>query len=415
MTTSYPSLPQSPRARGLSVVLLALLTAVAAAASAPEPPKPKAPAPAAKSAAPAKPAAAGEPTAEQKFKNIKVLRSMPASQMLPVMHLFEASLGVSCSFCHVTEGEQFELDTKQEKETAREMIKMVFDINKNNFEGHTVVTCNTCHGGKEHPAPVPPIGQAAAVQGPGRGAQPGDLAGLGAVNLGQPEAREKLPSAAEILDRYIEALGGRAALLAVKSRVSRGTLLHAKVTEGSPKAVNRGQEDPIEITQQWPGKVTVVLGPPNWRLVETLDGTAGTVEMPSKQSRPMTPGEVARFTALGDLRSDLDLQDRAAKVRVGGKDKIDGRDVYVLRAATAAGGRETLYFDVQTGLLLRRLTLRPTVIGNDPEQTDYEDYRPAGGKPDGVKVPFVVKVSYLDDAHLGTTRKLTEVRDNAPQ
>ncbi|HEY4593843.1 MAG TPA: hypothetical protein VIJ61_15610, partial [Thermoanaerobaculia bacterium] len=139
----------------------------------------------------------------------------------------------------------------------------------------------------------------------------------------------------------------------------------------------------------------------------------GTVEMPSKESRPMTGAEVARFTALGDLRSDLDLQDRAAKVRVGGKEKIDGRDVYVLRAPTAAGGRETLYFDVQTGLLRRRLTLRPTVIGNDPEQTDYEDYRPTGGKPDGVKVPFVVKVSYLDDNHLGTTRKLTEVRDNA--
>src|SRR3954470_12147975 len=237
MTTSFPSLPQSPRGRGLSVALLALLTAVTAGASAPEPPKPKAPAPPAKSeaaakVAPAASAAAGEPTAETKFKNIKVLRSMPASQMIPVMHLFEASLGVSCNFCHVTEGEQFELDTKQEKETAREMIKMVFDINKTNFDGRTVVTCNTCHGGKEHPVPVPPIGQAATVQGLGRGTQTGELSSLGTVNLGQPEAREKLPSAAEILDRYIEALGGRAALLAVKSRISRGTLLHAKVVDG---------------------------------------------------------------------------------------------------------------------------------------------------------------------------------------
>ncbi|HSS47654.1 MAG TPA: c-type cytochrome [Thermoanaerobaculia bacterium] len=403
MTTSFPSLPQSPRTRGLAVVLLGLLTlltALAAGASAPEPPKPAAPA---KAAAPAAGASAvahdGEPTAEKKFKNIKVLRSMPASQMIPVMHLFEASLGVSCNFCHVTEGEQFELDTKKEKETAREMIRMVMDINKNNFDGRTVVTCNTCHGGKERPVPVPPIPQ-------------GQLAEKAQA---EPETREKLPSASQILDRYVEALGGRAALLAVKSRVSRGTLLHAKVVDaGTAKSavVNRGQEDPLEITQQWPGKVTVVLGPPSWRLVERLDGASGTVEMPSKESRPMTGPEVARFTALGDLRRDLDLQDRADKVRVGGKDKIDGREVYILRAPTTEGGRELLYFDVQTGLLRRRLAFRQTVIGNDPEQTDLDDYRPTGGKPGGVKVPFVVKVSYLDDNHLGTTRKLTEVRDN---
>lgn len=397
MTMPVPSFPRSSRSVGLSLLVLALLPALAVSAYAVEPPKPEAPA---KAAAPAPSAASaaptGELTADKKFKNIKVLRSMPATQMLPVMHLMRSSLGVSCDFCHVTEGDQFDLDTKKEKETARRMLQMVLDINKNNFEGRPVVTCNTCHGGKEQPVAVPPIGQ-----------------GLFADTThgkAEPEAREKLPTAAMILDRYVEALGGRAALLAVKSRTSRGTLLHAKVVDAN--VVNRGQEDPLEITQQWPGKLTAVVGPPSWRLVERLDGTSGTVETPNKETRSMTGPEVSRFAALADLRRDLDLQDRADKVRVGRKDKIDGRDVYVLRAPTAEGGRELLYFDVQTGLLRRRLTFRPTVIGNDPEQTDLEDYRPTGGNPGGVKVPFVVKVSYLDDNHLGTTRKLTEVRDN---
>ena len=85
---------------------------------------------------------------------------MPASQMLPVMHLMRASLGNRCDFCHVTEGDRYDLDTKEEKETAREMIRMVFAINKENFEGQTEVTCNTCHRGQEHPVHVPPIGQA---------------------------------------------------------------------------------------------------------------------------------------------------------------------------------------------------------------------------------------------------------------
>ena len=60
-----------------------------------------------------------------------------------------------------------------------------------------------------------------------------------------------------MLDRYIQALGGRAALEGVKSRVSRGTLLHMKVVDpGTPKAraVNRGQEDPFEIVLQAPDR-----------------------------------------------------------------------------------------------------------------------------------------------------------------
>ena len=54
----------------------------------------------------------------------------------------------------------------------------------------------------------------------------------------------------------------------------------------------------------------------------------------------------------------------------------------------------------------RQVVFRPTVLGPDPEQTDFEDYRDVGG----VKVPFLVTTSYVDDNHLGTTRKLAEVR-----
>ena len=70
-------------------------------------------------------------TAGQRFKNIKVLNDMPAEQLGKVMNIFAASLGKDCNFCHV--GEDFEKDTKKEKATAREMMKMTFEINKNHF------------------------------------------------------------------------------------------------------------------------------------------------------------------------------------------------------------------------------------------------------------------------------------------
>jgi hypothetical protein len=382
----------APPPRSIVLVLALAASLVAARSPAAEPPQP----PAAKPPQ-APPAAAQEKTAEQAYKNIKVLTGMPASQLMPVMHLMRASLGKRCDYCHVAEGNRYDLDTKEEKETAREMIRMVLAINKQNFEGRTAVTCNTCHRGQEHPVRTPPIGQ---------GLFPDTT-----HSPGEEEAREKLPAAAEVLDHYIQALGGRAALEGVKSRVSRGTLLRMKVVgSGTPKAqaVNRGQEDPLEIVQQAPDRVTVTVGPPARQIVQRLDGAAGTVKAPDGE-RPMTPEEAAHLAARIDLRGDLKLRDQADKARVVGREKIDGKDAFILRLPGESGGAsQTLYFDAATGLLRRRIVNQPTFLGPDPEQTDFEDYRDVGG----VKVPFVVKTSYVDDNHLGTTRKLVEVKDN---
>lgn len=330
-----------------------------------------------------------EPTAAQAYKNIKVLKDMPASQLMPVMHLMRSALGTRCDFCHVAEGNQYELDTKKEKETAREMIRMVFAINKENFEGQARVTCNTCHRGQEHPVHTPPIGQA----------QFEDTT-HGSTHHGPAEA---LPSAAEVLDRYLQALGGRAALEAVQSRVTRGTLLRMKVVgAGTPKAqaVNRGQEDPLEIVQQASGRTTVTVG----QTVVSLDGASGTIK-DARGERPLPPGEVARLAEQTDLRKELKLREQADKARVLRREAIDGKDTFVLRIREEDGTSRLFYFDAATGLLRRQIVNRPTVLGADPEQTDFEDYRNAGG----VKVPFLVKTSYIDDNHLGTTRKVAEV------
>jgi photosynthetic reaction center cytochrome c subunit len=346
---------------------------------------------------PASPAAqeSQEPTAEKEFKNIQVLKGMPASQLMPVMHFMRSSLGVHCDFCHVAENGKYDLDTKKNKETARRMIRMVMAINRESFEGQTRITCNTCHRGQEHPVRVPPIGQGLFVDTTRSDLEP---------------APEKLPEVAAVLDRYIAALGGRAALESVTSRVSRGTLLRPSVVDsGTPKAraVNRGREDPLEMIQEAPGKLTLIVGPPTRRIVQTFDGVAGTLKTPDGE-RPLGPEEIARAAVLADLRKELTLRDRAAKGRVAGKDKIDGRDVILIRDTAADGNLEILSFDAETGLLRRQIVYKPIFLGLDPEQTDYEDYRDVGG----VKVPFIVKTSFLDDNHLGTTRKLAEVRNN---
>src|ERR1700682_5797768 len=84
------------------------------------------------------PAASESKTAEQTYKNIQVLQGTPVNVFLPEMRLFEAALGVDCNYCHVEEDRS--KDDREAKQTARKMIAMVREINKN-FDGRTVVTC----------------------------------------------------------------------------------------------------------------------------------------------------------------------------------------------------------------------------------------------------------------------------------
>src|SRR5919205_3522965 len=96
---------------------------------------------------------------EQVSKNIQVLKGMPESQLLPVMHLMRTALGVKCEYCHIAENGKYWMDDKPAKQTARRMIEMVREINRANFDGRPVVTCNSCHRGQTTPVAVPEIGQ----------------------------------------------------------------------------------------------------------------------------------------------------------------------------------------------------------------------------------------------------------------
>ena len=99
--------------------------------------------------------ASGLKKAEEQFKNIQVLKGIPAEQLIPTMQFITASLGVDCEFCHVHNA--FEKDDKKPKQTARKMMEMMSAINKDNFEGNRAVTCNSCHRGNAVPQAIPAV------------------------------------------------------------------------------------------------------------------------------------------------------------------------------------------------------------------------------------------------------------------
>lgn len=93
------------------------------------------------------------PTSKEKFKNIKVLKDLPADQLIPVMRKWNAALGVKCDFCHIIDEKHqgFEKDDKPAKLAARKMVQMTIDINKRHKAVNKKVTCNTCHKGHHEP------------------------------------------------------------------------------------------------------------------------------------------------------------------------------------------------------------------------------------------------------------------------
>lgn len=101
------------------------------------------------------PDAAGEPlrqpeaTAGATYKNVQLLKELPASDFIDAMRSFTMSLGSNCELCHVRGN--FESDDKPAKAMARKMIAMTHAINDQNFGGHQEVRCFTCHQGNPEP------------------------------------------------------------------------------------------------------------------------------------------------------------------------------------------------------------------------------------------------------------------------
>jgi photosynthetic reaction center cytochrome c subunit len=296
-------------------------------------------------------------TAEQAFKNIKVIKGMPASQLQSAMSFMAASLGVECSYCHTPPA--MEKDEKATKETARRMLAMVDEINKN-FGNQTAVNCATCHRGKTKPVTVPPL---PSISTPF--ATKNDLV-----------SQQPLPSVAEILDRYIKALGGMQALERVTSRTRKGSIEVA------------GVQGTFELYEAAPNKALLIgmLPPPVGSVQQAYDGNNGWMKSQSGVFDMRGDG-LAQARREWVFYGDVKLEEQFKFMRVTSRERIDGREFYVVEGTRPEGLVEHLYFDVHTGLLTRRYFETPTHFGGLSNTTDYDDYRKVGN----VKLPFVVR------------------------
>jgi photosynthetic reaction center cytochrome c subunit len=348
---------------------------------------------------------------DQVFKNVQVLKGIPVDDFMETMGIMTASLQFDCSDCHANAGTDkvdWAADTPR-KRMARTMVTMVQTINKTNFGGRQMVTCWTCHRNRDRPLTTPimdviygmPPFEADDVVAPPPGAA-------------SPES---------ILDKYIQASGGAQRLAGLTSFVGKGTSvgfggfggggnveIDAKAPDKRSTIIlfkeETGRGDQIRTYDGRTGWVRTplnVLG--EFQLVGSdLDGARFDAQLsfPGQIKQILTNLKTGPPTSITDLPAPSSQSSLQKDVTLGQTHVVE-----VVQGTGPRGLLVTLYFDRQSGLLLRELRFGNSPIGRVPTQIDYADYRDVNG----IKLPFRITYAWLDGRD---SIVLSEIRPNVP-
>ncbi len=313
------------------------------------------------------------------FKNVttSTLKELNTADFLGSMGVMAAALGYDCADCHPGAGSDkvdWVFDTPKKK-TARKMTEMVAAINKANFAGTQAVTCWTCHHGRDLPATTIALD---TLYGPPSTEHTDVIA-----------AGQGVPTADQIFDKYIAAVGGAAKLATLKSFVATGSSLGYEGLGGGGTFQILAEAPNMKAT-----KIVFKDHPERGDSIRTYNGTAGWVKSPrgllSQFELAGVELEGARLDAMtsfpGQIKTVL------TNWRVGAPDTIGDMDVYPVQGRGPRGFLATLYFDKATGYLVRIVRYGDTPIGRIPVQMDFGAYKDVNG----IKFPFEYTFSWLD-------------------
>lgn len=350
-------------------------------------------------------------TSDQAFKNVQVLKGIPLDEFMGTMGVMTGSLSFDCSECHTgagTDQVNWAFDTSR-KMTARKMVAMVGTINRDNFGGRQVVTCYSCHHGRDRPLTTPTV---ESVYSP----SPGDMDDVLAQEPGQPAAEQ-------IIDRYIKAIGGAERLASVNSYIATGTSvgfggfgggaqvsLYAKAPDQRALIIDfKDTPGRGDTTRSYDGHRAWLRTPLNilgeYELSGgELDGARldALMSFPGQIKQVLTRLRVSLPTTISDLPAPSSQSSKEENAGIGQDRLVD--------VVQGNGPRDllvTMYFDHDSGLLLRIIRYSKSPIGRFPTQIDLADYRDV----DGIKIPFRMTFAWLNGRD---AIRLNQVRTNVP-
>ena len=341
----------------------------------------------------AKPADSKPQMSEEAFKNIQVLRGIPVNEFMGTMGFFAASLGLNCTDCHTEESAgnwaKYADDTPL-KNTARRMVIMMNAINRSDFGATRLVTCYTCHRGVQKPEVTPSLAEQNATPPPE-----------------DPDRVETLPgtpdnpaAAEQIIDKFIQAIGGAQQLAKLNSFTAKGTYTGFDTDF---------QKVPVEIFAKAPNQLSVNIKMSGGDHTTTYDGRDAWV---ASADRPLplitlVGGDLDGARLDAQLCFPTTLKQDLTKWRANFPPvTIDDRAMQVVEGVAPNGSRVKLFFDKQTGLLTRQVRYVETAVGLTPVHVEYSDYRAVSG----VKMPFHSVLTWVDG---NSTTELSDIQANA--
>jgi photosynthetic reaction center cytochrome c subunit len=325
------------------------------------------------------------PLTDEVFKSVMLLKGIPVDTFFEAMGMFANAMGNDCTFCHASEAvfdkAKFAESTPRILK-ARQMIVMMNTINKQFFAGQNRVTCFTCHGGSDRPRSEP------------------DLALQYAEPVFDPNAREIAPdarvTAAQVFDKYIQALGGADRLAKLTSYVAKGSY------SGFDTSFDK---IPVEIYAAAPNLMTMVTHLSTGINTKAYNGRNGWIAGPDTPLPlvTLTAGNLDRARLEAIVAFPAAIRQTFKEWRVG-LALIGDQGVTIVQGLQDGQPAANLYFD-DSGLLVRLVTWTRTPVGFVPTQIDYADYRDVAG----VKVPFQRTVS---QTYMRMSIELTDVQPN---
>lgn len=317
-----------------------------------------------------------EKRASEAFKNVQVLKDVPASQWYETMSFFAGSLGVTCDHCHTSSFEKD--DDSPKKLKARQMIRMVQEINTSNFVERNMVTCNTCHHGNAKPEPVPVSNM--------------DHWRLAADNS------TPLPSAEKIIDRYRRSAGVAASDSVI--RQSASFEIETYFGAGDMK------KSSVELVVGGADKVRMLARNGDTAKLFVKSGAEAWVK-DAKGWRAMDGGEAEELRGrVSTLAPDqVGAAEGATSV---GRERVYGQLADVVEV-NGDSGRKRFYFDDGSGLLLRKRIFFPSYFADGSVDVEYADYRKVGT----LMLPFTIRVINAGGDGL-TIRRALSRRINVP-
>jgi hypothetical protein len=225
----------------------------------------------------------------------------------------------------------------------------------------------------------------------------GDSSGV-VINDGQAVDKSgSLPTVDELLAKYVEAIGGAAAVKAKTSRVIKGTV----------DVVGKMRGGRFETSAQAPNKIVTVIDTQPMGLSKVGFNGRNGWSRTSAGLRALKGAELASLQREARFYGFITMKDDYAKITLAGKSKIGYREVYVLDLQPATGAVERVYFDTETYLPVRVNMIATLLSTSTPVEIYLDDWR----EVDGVKYPFSLSQSF---SGLTLVFNVKEIKHNVP-